>query len=409
MYIALLLGLLFLGGFIVSLGVRKGRKSQGLIGGLLIVFTIFFFWLLGFWGDLLWFDSLGFEKRFWTVVLAKMGTFLGAAFFGLFAIYFLTWSMPAEKKTTRGVSILAGAFIAAMWGLAQWDTILVHLNRVSTDISDPILHKNTGFYLFTLPLLDALYSLFLLLALAALVATFVSLFARVAEGQVQFEPPRIPEQASKSPYKALYLPAGALLLVLAWGKFLDRYHLLYSTAGVVPGAGWTDVHIRLPAYYVVAVLTAFLGFVLLIPALRKRLNDRVRQLNMTGKRTHFVSLGAVAAVTFGVSILVLSVAPQLFQWLRVEPNELTFEKPYIANNIQFTRFGFGLHRVEEREYPASGRFTPEMVEDNKNLFDNIRLWDWRALDAVYKQFTEASEALKSLQKTLEQLSKQSRP
>ena len=29
-----------------------------------------------------------------------------------------------------------------------------------------------------------------------------------------------------------------------------------------------------------------------------------------------------------------------------------------------------------------------MVQDNQNLFSNIRLWDWRALDAVYKQFQE---------------------
>ncbi|NIT56184.1 MAG: UPF0182 family protein, partial [Aliifodinibius sp.] len=30
----------------------------------------------------------------------------------------------------------------------------------------------------------------------------------------------------------------------------------------------------------------------------------------------------------------------------------------------------------------------QMVQENRNLFSNIRLWDWRALDAVYKQFQE---------------------
>jgi hypothetical protein len=388
MYIALLLGLLFLGGFLLTLGIRKRNMSRAFLGALVGVFAILFFWFLGFWGDFLWFDALGYEERFWTVVFTKMGTFFAGAVFGLLALYFLTWSMPVQRKFVRAVPIGIGTFIAAMWGLAQWDTILIYLNRVSTDVSDPILHKNTGFYLFTLPLLDSIYSLFFLLALTALVASFISLFARVEEGQVQFEPPRIPEDGSRTPYRALYLPAGILLLVLAWGKFLDRYHILYSTAGVVTGAGWTDVHIRLPAYYIVAVLTGLLGVILLIPALRERMTAFVRKLNITGSRIHMVFLGAVGVVTFGLWIVLLSIMPGLFQWLRVEPNELTLEQPYIANNIEFTRYGFGLHRVEEREYPATGRFTPEMIPANQNLFDNIRLWDWRALDAVYKQFQE---------------------
>ena len=31
-------------------------------------------------------------------------------------------------------------------------------------------------------------------------------------------------------------------------------------------------------------------------------------------------------------------------------------------------------------------FTEGTISDNPNLFSNVRLWDWRALDAVYKQF-----------------------
>ena len=42
---------------------------------------------------------------------------------------------------------------------------------------------------------------------------------------------------------------------VAAGMLLARYHLLYSRWGVVAGAGWTDVHVRLPTYAVGAVLT----------------------------------------------------------------------------------------------------------------------------------------------------------
>ena len=78
----------------------------------------------------------------------------------------------------------------------------------------------------------------------------------------------------------------------------------------------------------------------------------------------------------------------IFQWLRVGPNEITFERPYIENNIKLTRYAYNLNNINEKEFPVSENFNREMVNNNSATFDNIRLWDWRALDAVYKQFQE---------------------
>ncbi len=86
--------------------------------------------------------------------------------------------------------------------------------------------------------------------------------------------------------------------------------------------------------------------------------------------------------------IALVAVPGLFQWLRVQPNEITYEVPYISNNIHFTRYGFGLNNIEEREYPVIGDFNQATVDSNKGIFNNIRLWDWHALQAVYKQFQE---------------------
>jgi uncharacterized membrane protein (UPF0182 family) len=41
----------------------------------------------------------------------------------------------------------------------------------------------------------------------------------------------------------VYLNASLFLFVLAWGRYLDHFHLLDSRDGVVWAAGWTDVHI----------------------------------------------------------------------------------------------------------------------------------------------------------------------
>jgi len=88
-------------------------------------------------------------------------------------------------------------------------------------------------------------------------------------------------------------------------------------------------------------------------------------------RQSIFTLGAVALIIVAVWILGLSVFPGLFQWLRVEPNEITFEKPYIAHNIEFTRHGFNLHNVEEREFPAAEQLKRARVENNRQIFDSI--------------------------------------
>ena len=72
----------------------------------------------------------------------------------------------------------------------------------------------------------------------------------------------------------------------------------------------------------------------------------------------------------------------------MKPNEITFETPYIAHNIDFTRKAFGLDRIQERQFAANARLTRAAAADNAHLLSEVRLWDWRALDAVYKQFQE---------------------
>ena len=90
-----------------------------------------------------------------------------------------------------------------------------------------------------------------------------------------------------------------------------------------------------------------------------------------------------------ISWIILIVAlPALVQWLVVKPNEITFETPYIAHNIEFTLAGFKLDTIEERHYPAQPTLERDALQNNQNLLSEVRLWDWQALDAVYTQFQE---------------------
>jgi uncharacterized membrane protein (UPF0182 family) len=389
MYILILL--ILLGGALAVLvsGIQSRRFALTFAGILIGLFTVFFFWFMGFWGEMLWFESLGYTQRFLLVFMSKAGFAAAGVALGWFLVWLLTRTIAAERRFVRLGARVLGALIGLQWGLSSWDILLKFMNRVSTDLKDPILGRDTGFYLFTLPFYDTLYGLLLLLALVSLGAVFVSLFVRLTEGSVDIrEPERIPEQTGGHSWGSLYWSAALLVLVLAWGKYLNRFHLMYSTWGAVTGAGWTDVHIRLPAYTIVSLLTAGIGLALVVPPLRDRLRRWTRHTPVGGGNTPFGPLAGAGVAIAILWFVALTAIPGLFQWLRVEPNEITFEKPYIEHNIRFTRDGFRLNEIEEREFPASGRFTQQMVEDNRNLFSNIRLWDHRALDAVYKQFQE---------------------
>lgn len=387
MYTALLIGLLVISAVLLINGFSRQRKGFIIAGGGFLILTGLIFLPLSFWGEMLWFRSVGYSGRFWKVIITKIISSTAGILIALVVVKLLTRSITNRNFEKIFVYIITG-FIGFNWGLSHWDTFLRYFHRVSTVISDPVLQKNTGFYLFVLPFLDAIQAIWIPVSLLCLLcALFCRLFA-VRKGELIFDLPRKIKKDYSNLYKPVYLTAGVFFLGMAYGKWLDRFHLMYSPMGAVWGPGWTDVRIRLPAYAVSAFISLIFAIILLVPPLRNFIIRKISRTRMQDKHSPLVLLAGGAAAVFTLWFLALSVIPGLFQWLRVEPNEITFEKPYIKNNIEFTRYGFDLDKVEEREFPASEELTRNIIDDNQDLLDNIRLWDWRALDSVYKQFQE---------------------
>jgi hypothetical protein len=411
MYIALLLLCLAPGGASLFYGLKRRRFKNVLTGVAVLLFTGTFFGLMSFWGEMLWFEELGQTQRFWTAVSAEGGFAVLAALVGGIGVLLLTLPVPVRGPLGRILPAAAGALGGGVWGLWNWQIILQYIYRISTEIRDPILHRNTGFYLFTLPFYDALY--WGLLWITAIALTAVLRFAIDSRNFGKAE------SGGATPYRLSRFPLAALAAVVAWGQYLKIYHLMYSKWGVVTGPGWTDVHVRLPAYEVAAAVTLIFGLLPLIPIIYCRLERWLFSLSrrhIVGEpfRSHLQSeifgaatlpprgqsiwldRGNLAVMAIGFSwlgifiiwFLALGVAPVLFQWLRVQPNEITLEAPYIAHNIEFTRRAFQLHNVEEKEFSVSAGLTKEILSNNQYLLSEVRLWDWRALGAVFKQFQE---------------------
>jgi uncharacterized membrane protein (UPF0182 family) len=72
----------------------------------------------------------------------------------------------------------------------------------------------------------------------------------------------------------------------------------------------------------------------------------------------------------------------------VKPNELVRETPFIAHNIELTRQAYGLSRFTQRPFPAETSIDATDPEQNQATLQNIRLWDWRALQDTLRQIQE---------------------
>lgn len=369
-------------------GLRSGKFKTQITGVLLGFATVVFFWFLHFWGEMLWFRSLGYNDRFWTAILVQILFTAATAIFCWLLLSILMYFIPPVKKNLKTGLKTTGVLIGAIWGFQKWELFYKFWNAAATDLHDPIFQKETGFYLFTLPFYESIYSLLLILSLIVLAVLFFSTYIRIENENVSLSRINNTGEEQSGLVKAIYASAGFFILVLGFGFYLDRYELMYSELGVVTGPGWTDDIIRIPGYGILLFICFILAAVVLLRPLRRWFQAVLQKAGISSARRQPYTLVSAGGLIFIIWFITLVIVPGLFQWLQVEPNEITFEKPYIENNIRFTQYGFGLNDVEEEYYPASEDFTAEMVEKNQNIFSNIRLWDWRALDSVYEQFQE---------------------
>lgn len=386
MYNLLLIALLSLSVFTIFYGMRKRNKiiiALAVLSGL--IFSGFF-WFMSFWIDALWFNALGYSHRFWIEIIYSISSTFLSALISLGIIFALIYSLPKSFKILKIVSVIFAVFVGGLWGYSNWETILQFWNKYPTNIFDPIFNKSLGFYLFTLPFLDDIFGLLFMISFIGLATSFLSAFVRFTNNEITFYLPPSEYDSTKKLHKVIFMNSSFFLLVLAYGKILSKYHLMYSSGGIVFGPGWTDAHILIPAYNIIAVIMVLFSIAILIPSIRNKYIALFSRTKMTSSGSPIYILASLAGGVILLWFVFLTVIPSGFEMFIVKPNEITYEKPFIADNIKFTRYGFGLDKVEEKEFPEKGKFTMETVKNNPSIFNNIRLWDWRALDATYRQF-----------------------
>lgn len=355
----------------------NGRRFLWIL--LPILFLLFFSRILSFYADWFWYDSVGYASVFFTRIWSSFGLFASAAlaFWLLLAINVII-ARRLEPRSFAGsafeeiagalrlritaIILFAGAIVALLVGASTsgaWESVLLYLNQGEFNLVDPVFGRDVSFFIFTLPFWEGLRTWLFVAFLFTLVATAVVYGLGWRGWEVRTRA-----------LAHLSILGAALLLLIAWQYRLNAYELVYSTRGAAIGAGYTDVNAQLPAYNLLSLVTAATALLLVVAAYR---------------RGTWRAIVVLVVIWFAVAILAGNIYPSLVQRFQVSPNELNLERPYIANNIEFTRKAFGLDAIAVSSYEASTQLTADSLRAEPETIRNIRLWDYRPLLQTYNQ------------------------
>lgn len=373
--------------------MKQDRVHRLIVAGILLLLVVapLFTDGVNLLVDWLWFGSQGYRVIYKNILFSQIGLsgFAGIGFIVLVGANVIIARAVAERYGYRvfggtielpGLDRLTGAFrwiiwlavlligyAVGQWAALHWQDYLLAEHSVSMQQTDPIFHIDLGFYLFKLDYHWFLYHLGLVVVIFCLIGTGV---VYLLEGGV-WVTPRGPNVAPAARTHLMAL-AAILFLLLAYRARLAMYGLLYSSRGVVFGAGYADVHATLPALRIMLLLCVLTALALAYGALRGRLRPAV-----------YCVIALALVGIFGVNVY-----PGIVQHFIVTPNELDKERPYIANAIEFTRKAYALDRFREHHFSASSDLTAATILQNEATMRNVRLWDHKPLLTTFGQLQE---------------------
>lgn len=350
---------------------------------------------LSYYVDVLWFGSLGYGDVFWKTLSLQWTIF---AAFAAVTFLILYGSFSALKRVhlpdlanghtifirgqpvklpvepvLRGIAIGVSLVIAAATGasmMGEWPTLALfwYAPRTPGGVVDPIFGEPLRFFLFTLPAWQLIAGW--LLTLAVMTCGLAVFFLLITGGAGALTGHR--SRYMTLPWRGLSITVAFLLLTLAMRVYAGRFERLFEDHTIFGGVTYTDAHVTLTGLlFVCAALVLGAG---------------IAAVNAVSVPRG----GRLVAAIFPAAVCY--VALQVVGWyvssFIVKPNELVREQPYISHNIELTRQAYGLDRFTQHGFPAETTVESADPANNQPTLQNIRLWDWHALQDTLRQIQE---------------------
>jgi uncharacterized membrane protein (UPF0182 family) len=374
------------------------RRGLPILIAVAVVLVLGLGTVLSYYVEALWFESLGVAGVFWTTLRLQSQTF---TFFAVSTFLILYGSFVALKPPRLGelaglpilingqpiklpvepvirlVALGGSCVIAAATGAAMmsdWNVFALYwqagsdaVRQAGQSIVDPIFGRPLSFYLFTLPAWQLISGW--LMTLSVIVGAMAAFFVMITGGSRMLGARR---DSSASSWRGLSIAFAFVLFVLAIRVYLGRFEQLFEDHTIFAGVTYTEAHVTLAGLLIVSIALVVGGLLALVNAVSA---PRVRWL-------------VLAVAPAAVCYILTGFASWYVTSFIVKPNELVREAPFIAHNIEMTRKAFALDRVEQHPFPADSGVEAVDADRNQDTLQNIRLWDWRALQDTLRQIQE---------------------
>ena len=380
---------------------RKSRRKLIFFVAIIAVILFGSRTALSYFVDVLWFRSLGYGGVFAKSIGLQWGIFSIISvitFLVLFGTFVLLRRAHADEMPS-GHTILVGGqplkltlepvirvvavgvsllFAAGSGGamMAEWPALALfwYAPKASGGVTDPIFGMPLNFYLFTLPAWQILLNWLLMLTVIPCILAGLYLLAtsgaNAALGAIDGR--RLRYSLSNTRWRGLSIAIAFLLIVAAMREYVGRFQLLFEPHTIFQGISYTDAHVTTTGMLVICLALVLGAVIAAVNAVRAS-NGR---------------LLVMAIIPAGVCFVGFAVVGWYVSNFVVKPNELVREQPYISNNIQMTRQAFGLDKFQQREFPAETTVGATDPANNQATLQNIRLWDWHALQDTLRQIQE---------------------
>lgn len=400
--------------------IHRPKKGLSFVVMVIVVILVLLIGCAGFLTNWMWFDSLGYEKVFWTKFLSQLEigvpVFLAAMLLvriylkSLKKHYFIeveSHEIPDEKRLNKiswGMSVVFGLLVGLTAGASTWMDFRQFANATSFGLKDPLFHLDISFYVFKLAFLTKANNIVLGIVVGVVIITllYYGILITVRTPDVfEWEPeePEGPETSGENaiPFtrkyrkkpsekrtldlnndnmiQLLHIASGKLTLLgivfylmVAMDFLMRQFDLLHVHTGAVYGAGFTDVNVKLWVYRLIMVLS-IVGAVTLCHHMHRKEPKKLVRI-------------PIAIVAVGLLGGVVSFAVQN---LLVSPDEINKESKYLERNISYTRHAYGLDNIKVEEFPAEQNLNQQAIRDNSQTITNIRINDYEPVQDFYNQ------------------------
>ena len=274
----------------------KRKKTIAIVIGLIVMSIAFLGNIVNLAINIQWFKEVGYLSVYFTKLASILKLMIPVfivcyisiwTYYKTFRSSVLRWKKSVEDKKSKEkierkisiiINIIISFTISFSFASKYWYAILQFANATSFNTVDPLFKKDISFFIFKLPLIESLYKMVITIIVGLMIITIITYIILRVKYYIMYPSKRnklsvlkkvksiknVGDRLTQFARKQLATLSSLILLLVSLGYLIKSWDLVYSQKGIVFGASYTDVHVTLRFYNIIAVVSLIAAIVTFI-------------------------------------------------------------------------------------------------------------------------------------------------